>query len=93
MTYTWFVTFELHKRGTLLKQRSPRATKTFETEKEAREFARVKFNDGLTVYAGTINPHKPRRTIPLSDFPAWLDDEREQQDQDSAQASDRKEPG
>ena len=45
MPYTWYVTFELHRRGTLLRRRSPRATKTFETEREAKDFARAKFND------------------------------------------------
>jgi hypothetical protein len=93
MTDTWYVTFEVHKRGTLLKRRSPRATRTFETEEEARDFARAKFNEGLIVYAGTIIPHKPRRTIPSSDIPAWLGDEREQQHQDRAHGPDRKEPG
>jgi hypothetical protein len=93
MTYAWYVTFEVHKRGTLLRRRSPRATKTFETEKEAKEFAREKFNEGLIVHAGTINPHLPRRTIPSSDVPNWLDDQREQPDQHCAQGADRKEPG
>jgi hypothetical protein len=93
MTYTWYVTFQVRKRGTLLKRRSPRATRTFETEAEAKDFARAKFNEGLIVYAGTMIPHKPRRTIASSDIPAWLDAEREQQHQDSAQGSDRKEPG
>jgi hypothetical protein len=93
MTYTWYVTFQVHKRGTLLKRRSPRATRTFETEEEAKDFARAKFNEGLIVYAGTIIPHRPRRAIPSSDIPAWLDAERERQHQDSARGSDRKEPG
>ena len=93
MAYTWYVTFEVHKRGTLLRRRSPRATRTFETEAEAKDFARAKFNEGLIVYAGTIIPHKPRRTIPSSDIPAWLGDEREQQHQDRAHGPDRKEPG
>jgi hypothetical protein len=93
MTYTWYVTFEVHKRGTMLKRRSPRATRTFETEEQAKKFARAKFNEGLIVHAGTINPHLPRRTIPSSDIPAWLDDQREKEEQDDAQGSDRKEPG
>jgi hypothetical protein len=92
MTYTWYVTFQVHKRGTMLKRRSPRATKTFETEAEAKDFARAKFNEGLIVYAGTIIPHKPRRTIPSGDIPAWLDAEREQQRRDDAQESDGKKP-
>jgi hypothetical protein len=93
MTYAWYVTFQVHKRGTLLKRRSPRATRTFETEAEAKDFARTKFNEGLIVYAGTIIPHRPRRTISSSDIPAWLDTECEQQYPDGAQGSDRKEPG
>jgi hypothetical protein len=92
MPYAWYVTFEVHKRGTLHRRRSPRATETFETEKEAREFARAKFNEGLIVHAGTLNPHLPRRTIPSSDVPGWLDDQREEDPAD-AHGSDRKSPG
>ena len=92
MTYTWYVTFQAHKRGTLLKRRSPRVTRTFETEAEAKNFARARFNEGLIVYAGTIIPHRPRRTIPSIDIPVWLDTGCERQHQDSAQGSDRKEP-
>ena len=92
MPYAWYVTFEVHKRGTLQRRRSPRATKTFETEKEAREFARAKFDEGLIVHAGTLNPYLPRRTIPSSDVPSWLDDQRED-DLADARGSERKEPG
>jgi hypothetical protein len=83
----------VHKRGTLLSRRSPRATKTFETEREAKDFARSKFNEGLIVNAGTINPHLPRRTVPSSDISSWLDDPREHEDQDDAPGPDGKEPG
>jgi hypothetical protein len=93
MTHTWYVTFEVHDRGAMPKRRSPRATRTFETEKEAKDFAQAKFNEGLIVHAGTIIPYKPGRTIASSDIPAWLDDELEQQGQDDAQASERKKPG
>jgi hypothetical protein len=47
-------------------------TKTFETEAEARDFAQVKFDSGLIVTAGTVNPHLPRRAIPSEEVPAWL---------------------
>jgi hypothetical protein len=93
MPFTWYVTFEVHKRGTLLKRRSPRASKLFETEEQAKDFARAKFNEGLIVHAGTIIPHLPRRTIPSSNVPAWLDGQPEQDDQDDAQGSDGEEPG
>ena len=60
-TPIWYVTFEVRKRGILPKQRSPRETRTFVTEAEAKAFARSKLDEGLTVYAGTINPHTPKR--------------------------------
>jgi hypothetical protein len=57
----------------LVQRRNPRLTKTFETEAEARDFARMKFDGGLVVTAGTINPHLPRRAIPSEEIPAWLE--------------------
>ena len=73
MKHTWYVTFEVPTDGTLLRRRHPRLTKTFETEAAARDFARNKFNDGLIVTAGTINPHLPRASIPSVEIPAWLE--------------------
>ena len=71
----WYVTFEIRKRGILPKQRSLRETKTFVTEDEAKIFARSKLKDGLTVFAGTINPHMPKRLVLSSQVCAWLADE------------------
>ena len=85
MPYTWYVTFEVQKRGVLPRRRSPRATRRFETEKEARDFARAKLNEGLTVYAGTINPHLPRQLIPSKRIPSWLEQAEGQENVDSAQ--------
>jgi hypothetical protein len=74
MKHTWYVTFEVPADGTLSRRRRhPRLTKTFETEAEARAFARTKFNDGLIVTAGTVIPHLPRTSIPSADIPAWLE--------------------
>jgi hypothetical protein len=73
MNHTWYVTFEVPRTGTLVQRRNPRLTKTFETEAEARDFARTKFDGGLIVTAGTINPHLPRRAIPSAEIPAWLE--------------------
>jgi hypothetical protein len=73
MLQTWYVTFEVHKRGTLPKRRSPRETRTFESEADARSFAREKFNEGLVVFAGTLNPFLPRRLIPSSNIPSWIE--------------------
>jgi hypothetical protein len=74
-TPIWYVTFEIRKRGILPKQRSPRETRTFATEAEAKIFARSKLDEGLTVFAGTINPHSPKRLVPSSHIYAWLADE------------------
>ena len=71
INHTWYVTFEVPRTGALVQRRNPRLTKTFETEAEARDFARAKFDGGLIVTAGTINPHLPRRAIPSEEIPAW----------------------
>jgi hypothetical protein len=72
MTPTWYVTFE-RKRGVLPKQRSrARETKMFATEAEARAFTRLMLEEGSAVFAGTINPHLPRRLISPSCIHSWL---------------------
>jgi hypothetical protein len=74
MPHTWYVTFELQKRGVLSRRRrSPRATRTFATEVEAKSFARGKFDEGLVVFAGTINPQFPKQLIPSGRIPDWLE--------------------
>ena len=59
MPQTWYVTFEVHKRGTLPKGRSPRQTRTFQSEADARAFsghpemtidARRKSDDALAFF-------------------------------------------
>ena len=74
MKPTWYVTFEVRKRGLLLKQRSPRETRTFATEADAKQFAHARLDEGLVVFAGTINPHVPRQLIPSSQIHVWLAD-------------------
>ena len=56
-----------------MQRRNPRLTKTFSTEAEAKDFARTKFDGGLIVTAGTLNPQLPRKSIPSVDIPAWLE--------------------
>jgi hypothetical protein len=72
----WFVTFEIHKRGLLAKkERSPRESRIFATEAEAKLFARAKLEEGLIVFAGTvINPHSPKRLILSRDIANWLEE-------------------
>ena len=69
----WYVTFEIRKRGLLSKkERSPRETRTFATEAEAKMFARAKLEEGLVIFAGTINPHTPKRLVLSHDIANWL---------------------
>ena len=72
------MTFEVPWRGTAVRSRRSRSTQTFETETEAKDFARAKFDDGLVVTAGTIIPHLPRRAIPSGSIPSWLEEGQEQ---------------
>ena len=55
---------------------------TFETERQAKVFARTKFHEGLIVYAGTINPYSPKRLISSRDLVHWLDEPQEQSAED-----------
>jgi hypothetical protein len=77
MPPVWYVTFEVQKRGVLPKRRSPRETKSFETEAEAKNFARDRLNEGLVVFAGTLNPYLPRQVIPSHSIAAWVADEQD----------------
>jgi hypothetical protein len=92
MGHTWYVTFEVPKSGSLVQRRNPRLTKTFQTEAEAMDFARTKFEAGLIVSAGTINPHLPRRAIPSEEIPAWLESDptQEARDQEDTQGATTK---
>jgi len=78
MRHTWYVTFEVPRRGILPKARHPRLTRTFETEADAKLFAKEKLEQGLVVTAGTLNPHVPRQVIPSSAMAIWLGNERDE---------------
>jgi hypothetical protein len=54
---TWYVSFEPEagKRGVA------RATETFRSELEAKQFARAKLAQTKNVSAGTLNPHLPKK--------------------------------
>jgi hypothetical protein len=71
---TWYVSYVAS--GDVSGDRVHRATKAFAGEREARKFARAKFASGdKTLVAGTINPVTPKRVIPSSAIPDWLDEE------------------
>jgi len=74
--HTWFVTFEVRKRGSLKRWRYPRITRMFETEVDAKQFAREKFDEGLIVFAGTIVPYSPKQLVPSTSISSWITQQR-----------------
>lgn len=48
------------------------------------------FSEGLTVYAGTINPYFPRQLITSSNIPFWLESAEEQETAEPVDAQCRK---
>jgi hypothetical protein len=86
--HTWYVTFEIPWRGTAVRRRRSRSTRTFETETEAKNFARAKFDEGLVVTAGTIIPHLPRRAIASGSIQSWLEEGQERSGGDAAESTD-----
>jgi hypothetical protein len=75
---SWYVTFEIRQRGLLSKkERSPRESQTFATEAEAKMFARARLKEGLVVFAGTLNPHSPKRLVLFPAIPDWLAEQNE----------------
>jgi hypothetical protein len=66
---TWYVSLP---RGTRGKRTFARATETFPSEREAKDFARAKLVDTPNVTAGTLNPHLPKRTIASGQIFEWL---------------------
>jgi hypothetical protein len=51
-----------------------RATETFRSELEAKDFARQKLTETQNVSAGTLNPYLPRRVISAAQIEMWLEE-------------------
>ena len=75
--HTWYVTTEIPWKGATVRSRRSRTTVTFDTEMDAKDFARVKVDAGLVVNAGTM-----RRAIASGNIPSWLEEGREQDNGD-----------
>jgi hypothetical protein len=56
---TWYVSFNCH--GGI--ESTLAGPKTFRSEVEAKKFAEAKLAETQHVTAGTLNPHRPKRTI------------------------------
>ena len=75
ITNHWYVSLEgpNNWRATTSRAPSPRKTKSFQTEIEAKQFAKAMLSKGLKVTAGTLNPHLPtRRLVLASDVEHWI---------------------
>jgi hypothetical protein len=70
---TWYVSFELTKLKSG-KRDWARATETFRSELEAKEFAKQKLTESQNVRAGTLNPHLPKRVISSAQIIQWLEE-------------------
>jgi hypothetical protein len=69
----WYVSLEPIKLPTR-KRAFSRATETFRSELEAKEFARQKLTETKNVSAGTLNPHLPKRVISTAQIVEWLEE-------------------
>jgi hypothetical protein len=72
----WFVSVEAPKQWRLKSSASTRQTRTFPTEREARQFAKAMLSEGMKIMAGTLQPHQPRRRVigPL-EINQWIEEE------------------
>ena len=53
-------------------RRFVRATRKFKDEDEARQFAKEIIEKGWSAIAGTLNPHKPKKTIASTQILDWI---------------------
>jgi hypothetical protein len=70
--HTWYVAFYGPPQRPPGNRSVPRITETFQSESEAKDFARLKLAEGRTVNAGTVNPHMPKRIIAGAEIHIWL---------------------
>jgi hypothetical protein len=64
----WYVSFS----SAQPKRRRVRGAQTFDSEDKAKQFARDTLASGAVIYAGTINPHAPKRFISPDKIDEWL---------------------
>jgi hypothetical protein len=69
-TDIWYVAFRRPDRATVVYGRN---SKMFQTEIEAKQFARKRLEEGCDVSAGTVNPYRPRQAIGPLQILMWLE--------------------
>jgi hypothetical protein len=71
LTCIWYVSFK-PKKPLPGKRVHSRITVTFTSEAEAKKFARATMLHTTSVTAGTLNPHRPKRTVSTAQILEWL---------------------
>ena len=72
--HTWYVSFEMPRPPIGEKKRPySRITRSFESEIEAKAFAKEKLQQSPDVNAGTLNPVLPKRVITSAQICGWLE--------------------
>jgi hypothetical protein len=73
MPKTWFVSYRRKSRPA--RSGHARKTETFESEAEAKSFARTLSAKDSEINAGTINPHIPKKFFGSAQINDWLAEE------------------
>jgi hypothetical protein len=73
LKHIWYVSFEVPRAPMGEKQPYSRKTKTFQSEIEAKNFAKEKLQNSSNVNAGTLNPFFPKRVITSAQIYEWLE--------------------
>jgi hypothetical protein len=71
---TWYVSYRsnIARRHEASERRTVRATRRFKTEAEAKRFAQDIIAEGWSAIAGTLNPHRPKKTIASTQILDWI---------------------
>ena len=73
LKHIWYVSFEMPRAPIGKKQAYSRKTRTFQSEIEAKNFAKEKLQNSTNVNAGTLNPFWPKRVITSAQIYEWLE--------------------
>ena len=73
LKHIWYVSFEIPRVPIGEKRPYSRKTRTFQSEIEAKDFAKEKLQDSRNVNAGTLNPFLPKRVITSAQIYEWLE--------------------
>jgi hypothetical protein len=73
LKHIWYVSFEVPRAPIGEKRPYSRKTRTFQSEIEAKAFAKEKLQASLNVNAGTLNPFLPKRVITSAQIYQWLE--------------------